>query len=195
MLDDPKNEINGTDSSYIKKGGESHNIRFKKLKIVFISCLIIIILVVTGEFGRVIFIKNDSPVPKMVIKAVNYPIYYPDQKKLPSGYMLNINSFKNPVANGAYYTVTYNTGKQIIFSLQEKPSDRDLEAFINNYIVLHNDYQTSSGLAKIGAYNNHGVLETLISLPTNDKTWLIITAPPDINQNQLKQVLSSLRKI
>jgi hypothetical protein len=138
--------------------------------------------------------KSASPVPAAVSQAVSFPVYYPDQAKLPTGYVLNSSSFKTPVKNGVTYSVSYGNNQKLVFSVQAKPSDSELESFKTNYIPLRIDYQTDIGQAEIGAYNNHGNTETLVSLPTNTNAWVIVTCPYDINQDNLKQVLSSLRK-
>lgn len=139
------------------------------------------------------FLRPKSPVPSKIAKAVDFPVYYPDPKKLPAGYTLDTTSFKNPVSNGISYSVDYGNGQKLVFSLQDKPSSSELQDFNSNYIPLHNDYKTPVGQAELGAYNNHGTTESLISLPTNGKTWIIITAPYNTDQTKLKQVLSALR--
>jgi len=134
-------------------------------------------------------ITSTSPVPDSVSRSVNFPVYYPDQKKLPADYRLNSGSFTAPVKNGVNYSVSYGNGKKIVFSVQTKPADSELQTFNSSYIPLRVDYQTPVGQAEIGAYHN----QTLASLPVVNGPWIVITAPPDINQNQLKQVLSSLK--
>lgn len=138
--------------------------------------------------------KPASPVPAAVSQAVSFPVYYPDQAKLPAGYVLDLNSFKTPVKNGVAYSVSYGNNQKLVFSLQAKPSANELESFKANYIPLRIDYQTDIGQAEIGAYNNHGNVQTLISLPTKTNTWIIITAPYDTNQDKLKKVLNSLKQ-
>jgi hypothetical protein len=132
---------------------------------------------------------NNSPVPEAVAQAVNFPVYYPDPDKLPAGYTLNTGSFASPVKNGASFSVSYDNGKKIVFSVQTKPSDTELQTFNSSYIPLKVDYQTPVGQAEIGAYHN----QTLVSLPVVNGPWVVITAPLDINQGQLKTVLSSLK--
>jgi hypothetical protein len=135
-----------------------------------------------------------SPVPVALAQSVNFPIYYPVQAKLPAGYTLDLSSFKRPVQNGVSYSVSYSHSKKLVFSLQPKPSASELQNFTANYIPLHNSYQTPTGQALLGAYDTKTGTETLVSLPTGSNTWIIITAPYDISQDQLKQVLSSLHK-
>jgi len=134
--------------------------------------------------------RSSSPVPKNVAQKVSFPVYYPDQAKLPAGYRLDRNSFASPVKNGVAYDVVYAGGKKIVFSVQVKPSDNELQSFNSNYIPLRLDYQTKLGQAEIGAYRG----QTLASLPIIDGPWIVLTAPPDINQGQLKQVIQAIRK-
>ena len=133
---------------------------------------------------------NSNPVPLSIRQAVSFPVYYPDQQKLPSGYNLNTSSFGLPVNNGVSYSVSYGGGKKIVFSVQAKPSESELQTFNSSYIPLRIEYETSIGQAKIGAYQS----KTLVSLPVMNGPWIIITAPADINQDQLKSVLQSIRK-
>lgn len=133
-------------------------------------------------------VVKTSPVPKEVAQAVNFPVYYPDPKKLPAGYSLNTGSFSSPVKNGVSYSVSYGSGQKIVFSVQTKPSDNELQSFNGNYIPLRIDYQTPIGQAEIGAYHS----QTLASLPVINGPWIVITAPSDINQDQLKQILNAI---
>lgn len=155
------------------------------------AILILVVIVVIGGLGTWFFLhKNSSPVPKTISQAVDFPVYYPNPKNLPSGYSLNLGSFNLPVKNGVTYKVSYGNGKNIVFSLQPKLSASDYQTFEGNYLPLKTPYQTPIGQAEIGAYN----LETLVSLPVSgSNTWIIITAPGNINQDQLQQVLSSLK--
>jgi hypothetical protein len=165
----------------------------KSKKVILNSVLGVLVLIAIG-LGIWLFLhRGASPVPKNIKSAVSFPIYYPDQKKLPDGYTLDINSFKNPVKDGVAYLVRYGAGKKLVFSLQNKPLSADLQQFNSNFIPLHNELRTDIGTAEIGAYNAKGSLQTLISLPTNESTWIIITAPPDVNQDQLKHILKSIR--
>ena len=136
--------------------------------------------------------RYASPVPKSITSSVSFPIYYPDQSKLPAGYTLDASSFKQPVQNGVNYTVDYGNRQELVFSLQPKPPASELQNFVANYIPLHNSFQAPTGQALLGAYNTKTGTETLVSLPTGSNTWIIITAPYNINQDQLKQVIGSL---
>jgi hypothetical protein len=152
------------------------------------ALLLIIIIGVAGTLAY--WGRTASPVPKTISQSVTFPIYYPDPNKLPAGYTLDLRSFSAPVKNGVTYWVNYGKGSRIVFSIQQKPSENELQTFAGNYLPLEIPYQTPVGLAEIGAYN----LKTLVSLPTNGSAWVVITAPPNIDQGQLEQILSIMKK-
>jgi len=175
----PTSELSGTQQPATKKN--------KPLPLLLLTAALLVLI---GSSSAWFYIHhNSSPVPKSISQSVTFPVYYPAPQKLPNGYTLNLNSFKTPVKNGVTYTVSYDNNKQIVFSIQPKPSASELQTFNGNYLPLKTSYQTAVGQAEIGAYN----LKTLVSLPTNSSTWIIITAPSNINQGQLKQVLSSIK--
>ncbi len=131
-----------------------------------------------------------SIVPANIKAAVNVPIYYPDPKKLPAGYTLDTNSFKKINDQAAGYVVTYDNGKRLVFTVQAKPSADEIDEFYKNQMPLHFSIDTGVGKAAVGVINN----QTVASLPTNDKSWLLIAGPTDVNQDQLKQILKSIQK-
>jgi hypothetical protein len=156
-----------------------------------IASTLLLLIIIGAAAGTYLYRDRiTSPVPKNISQSVSFPIYYPDPKKLPAGYTLDLRSFNAPVKNGVTYWVTYGKGNKIVFSIQQKPSSEELQTFNGNYLPLKISYQTPVGLAEIGAYN----LKTLVSLPTNSSTWVIITAPPNIDQGQLEQILSIMKK-
>jgi hypothetical protein len=152
----------------------------------------IIILLLIGVFlgGWSYIDRTINPVPKSISSLVNFPIYYPDQKKLPAGYILIRDSFRSPIENGIGYTVNYGENQHIVFSVQKTPSDSEAQAFNDSYIPARTDYLTPLGQAEIGTYKS----QLLVSLPIKNGSWLVITAPLDINIDQLKTVLQTLKK-
>jgi hypothetical protein len=159
-----------------------------KYRIMLSTLLLLIIIGVAGTLAY--RDRTTSPVPKTISQSITFPVYYPDPKKLPAGYTLDLSSFSTPVKNGVTYWVNYGKGNKIVFSIQRKPSNGELQTFDGNYLPLEISYQTPVGMAEIGAYN----LKTLVSLPTNSSAWVIITAPPNIDQGQLEQILSIMKK-
>lgn len=153
--------------------------------------LLIFIAIISVIFTLFYAQRNKSPVPPNIKRGVNFQIYYPDQKKLPNGYKLNIKSFTKPRQDVILYTVYYGNGKKLIFSVQPKPSDDEIQRFYSNYIPLRNQVQLNLGQAQVGSYGNP--LKTVVSYPIDNGPWVIVTAPVDTDQNKLKQVLNTLK--
>jgi len=124
-----------------------------------------------------------------ISKATPFPIFYPDSKKLPKGYIFDVSSL-SASDQVVVYSVTYGQNKKIAFTIQKKPSETDLKTFYANQLPLRHEIQLSIGTVAIGALNN----QTLASLPTHKDSWLIITAPKDIAHEKLKLVLQALQE-
>lgn len=196
---DPKSSVNSTEQlvpvlptpQLDASAPLRHKRLFKRRKYKkFIFIFTIVILAGAGGVGGWYY-KNrtKSPVPTAIQQSINFPIYYPDSKKLPTGYSLDTGSFSK--GQGAViYKINYGKNQHIIVSVQQKPSDQAIKSFDTKYIPLHTDITTAIGTAKIGAIDTHAV----VSLPTSGNSWLLMTAPSDINQNQLKQVIRSIKK-
>ena len=129
-------------------------------------------------------------VPEAVAKVVNFPVYYPEPKKLPDGYGLSLSSFNISLQKTVVYYVTYGGSKRLIFGVQAAPSDQDLAAFRTTYMQHSVIYQSTLGKAEIGTHND----QAIVSLPLPNGPWIIVTAPLDINYDNLKQVLDALTK-
>jgi hypothetical protein len=161
---------------------------------------VVLIIIIIGVVGILTFVvipsfhgqkkaPSPNPVPVSIQRKVNFPVYYPVQSKLPVGYTLNTSSFS--VGNGAaVYAVSYNQGKKIVFAVQQKPSAVDIQGFYTTHMPLHSDVNTPVGTAAIGVINQ----QTVVSLPTKSNAWLLITAPLNINQKHLKQVVQAIVK-
>ena len=156
-----------------------------------VSGIIILAVVVIGLVGWFITRQPAGtlpyPVSRTQIKQLGFDIYYPSQKLLTSGYTLNKSSFEatNQVL---IYSVSYGNDQKIVFSDQNKPTNTQIQAFYARNLPLSTTLQTNIGLATIGAVN----LQTIVSIPTNTNTWIIATAPGNINQRNLDQVIKSI---
>jgi len=139
-------------------------------------------------------VNHNGVVPKKIQNSVNFPIYYPDLKKLPTGYNLDPRSFRLAQAGVVLFTVTYGRGKDIIFSEEEQPSSKNIDKFISDYIPVNMSSELAVGQAKLGAYGPAPNIRTIASLPITKGPWLIITAPSDTNQNELVKILQALTK-
>jgi hypothetical protein len=133
--------------------------------------------------------EYNGVVPQVIAEKVSFKVYYPDPAKLPAGYALDKGSFQSPVPSGVAYKVNYGQGQSLVFSVQARPADSELQSFNANYIPLKLDFQTKLGQGAIGAYQG----ETLATLPILNGPWVIVRGPADVNQDQLKQILGSLK--
>ncbi|HEX8763308.1 MAG TPA: hypothetical protein VF733_06165 [Candidatus Saccharimonadales bacterium] len=132
--------------------------------------------------------SRPSAVPATIRRHAKFAIFYPEASKLPNGYILDAHSFSGN-DQAVVYSVTYNTDQKIAFTVQKKPSEDELKAFYANQIPIRNEAKVPAGTAAIGVLNN----QTFVSLPTESDAWLLITAPKDIDQNNLKRVLQVIR--
>ncbi len=163
-------------------------------KMIIVAVLVVMIAVL-GSWRVFVFeqkpsaaIQNPSVLPASVRSQVNFPIPYPEQKKLPAGYTLNLSSF-SATDQVVVYSIAYDQDKRIAITVQKKPSDDELKAFYANQIPIRNEVKVPAGMAAIGVIND----QTFASLPTQEDAWLLITAPKDIDQNNLKRVLQAMR--
>lgn len=135
-----------------------------------------------------------DPVPSSIRASVSYHIYYPDPAKLTGGYVLDTSSFTSPRPGVVLYSINYGNNKKLVVSEQPQPDASTIQAFYANYIPLRNSLRAALGEAQIGAYKNGDTLQTVASLPVAQGPWVIVTAPGDIHQQELQQVLDALRK-
>ncbi len=164
----------------------------KKSKKKFWPAIVAILLVLVLAGGAYVYIeyKSSSTAPKAISQSVKFPLYYPDLANLPKGYSFNSSSFETPVKDGVLLTMKFNTNEKVVFSMQAAPSETAMRAFLLKYLPSPVERMTPVGTALVGAHNG----KTLVSLQTKDATWLVVTAPGDINKAELNQILDSVKK-
>lgn len=155
--------------------------------------LILICLIAAGGGAAWRLAKPPaSPVPADIKSAVHFPIYYPEQKKLPAGYTLDASSFQQQESGVVIYNISHG-GQHLSISEEAQPAQNVIDGFIKNYIPLHNAYPAKLGQVLIGAYGKASDLHTLASLPVNNGPWLLISAPSDTKQSDLVQIVQALK--
>ena len=153
--------------------------------------IVVVTVIALGSASLYYYIKSNSntlpyPINKQTAQTLGFNIYYPNQKLLPAGYTLNKNSFSY-TNQTIIYTVSSGTSS-LVFSVQAKPSTAQIKDFYSKNMPLNTTQSTKIGAATIGAVNG----QTLVSLPTNTNAWLLITAPSDVDQQTLNQVIQSI---
>ncbi len=161
---------------------------------IFIASLIIIISLNIYGYRKIkvrpkVTISSVPEISQSLKQSVPFDIYYPDQNKLPKGYVLDKNSLSTS-KHAVVYTIKFESNKKLVVTVQAKSSDKDISDFYAHTMPLHIDVNTPIGKATIGAIN----LKNVVSLPTKTNSWLIISVPADTNQDQLKNVLQSFKK-
>jgi hypothetical protein len=181
----PYLEHSGTD---VVKTLRSPMSRLKKALLVIWLLVVVVGLTI---LGATLFKKSltSDPVPQSVRNKVSFSVYYPVQAKLPAGYTLKTSSFSatNVVV---VYQVNLPNNQKMVFSIQAKPTTAQLQTFITRYMPLNIPIHTPIGSANLSAFNGRD----FVSLPTNGSAWILITAPLNMNQTKLTDVLDSLVK-
>lgn len=161
----------------------------RKVFLIVLFGLVILGLVLVGWYN---IGGSASIVPKKIRKSVNFSVYYP--ASMPSGYMLDTNSFRLAEAGVVLFSVTNSNSKDIVFSEQQQPSNTEIDKFISSYLPLNSTVQLPLGMARVGAYGSAPNIRTVLSLPIYNGPWLIVTAPSEINQADLVKITDSLKK-
>ena len=135
-----------------------------------------------------------NPVPRDLRHAVSFPVYYPVTSGLPKGYVLNESSFKQASPGVIIYSIGRAGGQRLILSEEKQPGGNTINDFVKSYLPLNSSFDTKLGKAQMGAFGNPPNLRNIVSLPIKNGPWLIITAPADTQQSDIKQIIQSLRK-
>jgi hypothetical protein len=132
-------------------------------------------------------LRRSSFFPVKLADSVSFDLYYPDQKKLPDGYVAD-GSKASTNGQVVIYSVKYDN-KAIVLTIQKKPSMSDIENFYSKQLPIRNTITTRIGTATISSLNS----QKFASVLTNGDSWIIITAPEDIDSQAFQQVVQSLR--
>jgi hypothetical protein len=184
---DPERLANNAHSTPLKR--PTRRLFGKGRQRLFFSATILIIVCLLASYWIKGASGHANPVPKSIKQSVDFPVYYPRQDKLPMDYKLDSDSFVKLTADVVSYSVS-SASDRLVFTVQKKPSDNEINSFNSQRIPIHIEFNTSVGKAEMGVIGK----QTVVSLPTTDKSWIIITGPEKIDQNKLEKVLKSLQK-
>lgn len=133
-----------------------------------------------------------NPVTDTTQSAGGSGVYQPDSAKLPVGYTFDSSAIRQADDGVSIVTVSSGNGNSVSISQQAQPGSDVIDNFLKTYIPLHTALETKLGQAQVGASGQSPNLQTIASLPVKNGPWLIITAPADISQADLKQIIESL---
>jgi hypothetical protein len=158
----------------------------RKIWIIFaISLLLVIALVLLT-----LWLRNREPAffPKEVRQSVAFDLYYPNEKKLPQGFALDRASISTS-SQVVLYSVNYGNNQRIAFTIQKKPPEKKLKSFYDQQLSKARELTTDIGTASLATLNE----QSFASLPTKGNSWIIVTAPKNINQDHFRQAIETLR--
>ena len=153
-----------------------------------------VVIVVVAWLVALISSNPINPIPKSILAAVNYPVYYPAENRLPAGYTLDKRSIELVSPKVVILVVKYGSRNMIVFNEQSNPGSGVINQYSSDYIPIHTTFWTPLGNAILGAYNDGHSIKSVVSLPINNGPWIIVTAPSNIDQTNLKDILDSLTK-
>jgi hypothetical protein len=152
-------------------------------------------LLALGAFAAYSTSRHASPTshvrcdfPALLHKETSFPLFCVDPQKLPKGAVSHAAR-----ASGNRETVLFaiQDGQQTLsVSQQHKPPQDQLVNFVSNVIPLHFEVNTSVGKAYVGVSQK----KTLVSLPTKDTTWILVTAPENYDPDKMTNVLQAFTK-
>jgi hypothetical protein len=123
--------------------------------------------------------------------AVGFPLYYPS--KLPESMEVDVNSLARIDNNIITLRVTDgrgSLGRAFTVTEQATPAGFNFETLYSS-LSDKSSFDMPLGKATIGSIDNGKT--RLASLVANEKTWILIQAPPSIHLDELKDVLEHLR--
>jgi hypothetical protein len=164
--------------------------RFRLPKLLIATLAVVVVL---GLVGWAIqrLLSTQDPVPVSIRRGAHFDIYIPRQNKLPSGFTFDKSSIGlEDQGQAVVYAISTPSGSRLVVSNQQKPSAAALSLFYKNQMPLTIPVTTPVGVAALGSLNN----ETVVSLPTNTNTWILMTAPLNFSQRQIQKMLQTLER-
>lgn len=146
----------------------------------------ILLLAAVAVFGvHGLMHRQADPLPRSVVAGASFPLYYP--AKLPAGFKVQPESASQRQNVVTYYAQN-RAGKRIFFSIQPVPKDAKIDDFykliLNDKVDILSDY----GKAAVGTAGGKQI-GSLIA----DKSWVLVTASPDLAKKDLIQAVQNLK--
>jgi hypothetical protein len=120
-----------------------------------------------------------------VQEQAGFPLYYPS--RLPEGYEANQATIST-VNKVVTYQIKHPANEPLLVSLQPRPNNFDVENFNKEVITEGISLTVSAGAATIGRLRGNQVASVL-----TDETWILISDPGSIPQQDLKFIVQHLK--
>ena len=158
--------------------GRPQNIRKQLIAVI---CVLFLLLITAAWMLRQ---HNKGPLPKAVLKSIDFPVYYPSA--LPSRFVLEKNSVKS--AGGVLFYSYHKNADQIYISEQAATTPPpDLKALENNLSFKKIEVESGSAVSGLNSTKPTALLLTNTTLITINATQNV---PNDVLISLIKNMHS-----
>lgn len=160
-------------------------------KIPWKSLGLAILIVTMAVAGWYIYQQSDAskPVPQSVVRAVNFPLYYPT--KLPDGFHVDRQSIKATNNQTVEFSIEQDNQK-ILVTEAAKP-ELSYEQIYSERLADRRDFDTPAGKVSVGNFkvNDDRAGGSLLTA----RTWVIVIAPRGYSLDRLSDVMRSFSEL
>lgn len=133
--------------------------------------------------------KLKEVLPESITSSVNFPIYYP--VLLPKGYQAEpVSLSKNP--DVVTLIINNSRSETIYITQQYKPQNFDFDFFYNKTLQVSRELNIDIGKIRIGSAK--GRQNQLTASMVAEPTWIIISYPITIPQEDIDTIFKSFKK-
>lgn len=162
---------------------ETHKPR-KKWRIAV--AVIVVLALLTGAGITVRSLMRPGFFSAETQKQSGFPLYHP--ARLPEGYSADKTTIST-AASVVTYQISHDSKEPLLVSLQPRPNNFDVENFNKEVITEGITLTAPSGAATIGRLRENQVASIL-----TEETWVLISDPNLIPQQDLKFIVQNLVK-
>lgn len=154
---------------------------YMRTVLIAVSCLI---FVISGVLLAIKQASQDVPIPVTVAKQVSFPLYQPTW--LPEGYSISADSL-DATEQVVTFAAKDADATRLVFTEQPKPPADQITSFYNQQLSDIRRMPVRVGEATIGRFEG-----TPIAGIATEKTWILVRATANIDQDQLQKITEHL---
>lgn len=164
--------------------------RSRQLKLFVLGYALIILTI-----GTAVALRDNEPAAPALenpftlsqISTAQFKLYYPS--RLPEGYHFSQPAFPVPQKDVVSLTISAPGSQSLAISQQRLASDIDVEA-LNKGLGSPRSIDTQYGKASFGTIDQGR--SRLANMVTDDKTWILLTAPVSIPEDDVVFILQNV---
>lgn len=167
----------------------------KRLKRRLLVVCMGVVFIFVASAGLWILMRRDNgavatpfhELSQSVRRTATFPVHYP--KTLPEGWRLGSDSI-SVAAQLVTFTIDDGKGGRLVATQQALPPQEQLDRFYQEQVVAPGASVTPVGKAVIGSFEGRP-----LGAITAEKTWIVIRALSDIDENTFREILYSFRSV